>query len=111
MRGVRVALDDETALSKVGALKSVVWKLLGTPSEFENHQNDDSELSASERGSADRELYLEGNGRGVEIRIMYERAEYIAILLRHSPEDLSIIGSPELGDNRRRDVPDRKSVV
>lgn len=105
MRGVRIALDDETALSKVGALKSVSWKLLGTPSEFENHQNEDSELNSSERGSQDRELYLEGNGRGVTINITYERAEYIAILLRHSPEDLSIIGSPELGAGRHRDQP------
>lgn len=104
LRGVRIALDDETALSKVGALKSVVWKLLGTPSEFENAQNDDSELGSSERGSRERELYLEGNGRGVTINITYERAEYVAILLRHSPEDLSIIGSPELGERRRGDI-------
>ena len=104
LRGVRVALDDETALSKVGALKSVGWKLLGTPSESENNQHEDSEMGSSERGSRERELYLEGNGRGVIINITYERAEYVAILLRHSPEDLSIIGSPELGERRRGDI-------
>lgn len=98
-------MDDETALSKVGALKSVVWKLLGTSGEWENNQHEDSEVGSSERGSRERELYLEGNGRGVVINITYERAEYIAILLRHSPEDLSIIGSPELGERRRRDAP------
>lgn len=105
LRGVRIGLgDDETALSKVGALKSVLWRLLGTPGEFESAQNDDSELNSSDNGG-ERDLYLEGNGRGITISTMYVRAEYIAILLRHSPEDLSIIGSPELGAGRNKDVP------
>ncbi len=105
MRGVRVGLsnlddDPSNPLAKVGALKSCTWRLVGTVEEWdEAKEHDESSMTGTDEGSR---IVVDNGGRGVCIQVIYERAEYSAVLLRRSPEDLSIIGDDARGP---RDLP------
>lgn len=86
LRGVQIGLDpSDMALTRVGALQSVSWRLLGSIEEYDNElvkgdQSESSSLLSSDGG-------VENGGRGVRIHINYERAEYTALLLRRIPAD------------------------
>jgi hypothetical protein len=75
LRGVRVGLgSDEDVLARVGALQTVAWKVL---------VDDDSWDYAAglDESQIDEAMEL-GPARGIYITVAYERATYVAILLR-----------------------------
>jgi hypothetical protein len=75
LRGVRVGLgSDEDVLARVGALQTVSWKILAREDAWDsNAAADDSQMD---------EAIEFAPGRGVYVNITYERASYVAILLR-----------------------------
>jgi hypothetical protein len=76
LRGVRVGLgSDEDVLARVGALQTVTWKVLV--------DEDTWDTTAGNETQMDETLEF-GAGRGLYVNITYERASYVAILLRSS---------------------------
>lgn len=74
LRGVRVGLGaDEDALARVGALQTVTWKVLVAEDAWDYAAGDDTQ--------ADESIEF-GPGRGICVTITYEKANYVAILLR-----------------------------
>lgn len=98
LRGVQIGLDpSDTALTRVGALKSVTWKLLGSIEEYENDR-DNAEPSEQSSLLSEDKGWVENGGRGVWISIVYEKAEYTALLLRRNPEDVEAVRRNVAGD-------------
>ncbi|KAH8809165.1 kinetochore complex Sim4 subunit Fta1-domain-containing protein [Xylogone sp. PMI_703] len=92
LRGVRVGLapDDDT-LSRVGSLGTVTWKILANEDEWEP-RGENTQLEA------DESLMSIAGRRGILVQVRYEKAEYMAILLREidgSGEQESILETEE----------------
>jgi hypothetical protein len=75
LRGVRVGLgSDEDVLARVGALQTVIWKILVRDDAWDSN-------AAADESQMDETIEF-APGRGVYVNITYERASYVAILLR-----------------------------
>lgn len=74
LRGVRVGLgSDEDVLARVGALQTVTWRVLVEEDSWDYTTGDESALDEITDSTSTRGLYL---------TIVYERATYMAVLLR-----------------------------
>lgn len=65
--------SDEDVLAHVGALQTVTWKILVLEDTWDS--------SATDEAQADETIEF-APGRGIYVNITYERANYVAILLR-----------------------------
>lgn len=65
--------SDEDVLAHVGALQTVTWKILVLEDTWDS--------SATDESQADETIEF-APGRGIYVNITYERANYVAILLR-----------------------------
>lgn len=78
LRGVRVGLgSDEDVLARVGALQTVTWKVLVGEDAWDSTAGDETHVDETEDFAP---------GRGIYITVVYERACYMAILLRSQRE-------------------------
>lgn len=75
LRGVRVGLSqDDTALSRVGSLSTVSWRIMREEDEWEAGESTQMDLDDSSISPT--------GARGILVKVRYEKAEYTAILLR-----------------------------
>ncbi|PQE17338.1 siroheme synthase protein [Rutstroemia sp. NJR-2017a BVV2] len=80
LRGVRVGLGSEDdSLARVGVLQTVTWQTLRRVDEWQLEDSSDVESGASQASAA--------HSSGIIFEVNYEKATYIAILLRATVED------------------------
>lgn len=79
LRGVRVGLSSEAdALTRVGALRSVTWRILRSETGWDEDSGSEVDLDGQSRDI--------GTDRGIHMEILYEKALYTALLLRATEE-------------------------
>jgi Kinetochore complex Sim4 subunit Fta1 len=81
LRGVRVGLgSDEDVLARIGALQAVTWKVLVEEDAWDITANDESRVD---------DPIVFSPGKGIYVTVAYEKATYVAILLRNqkAPRD------------------------
>jgi hypothetical protein len=80
LRGVRVGLGtDEDVLARVGSLRTVTWRVLVDEDVWGTDTGDETQMEETTMGL--------GSGRGIHIQITYDKATYMAILLRDGGEE------------------------